>query len=1159
MFTHLHVHTEYSLLDGAARISDLMDACEKAGMDSIAITDHGAMFGVVDFYRAAKARGIHPVIGCEVYMAPRSRLQTEQRDRESYHLILLCENETGYKNLIWLVTQAYLDGFYYRPRIDWELLEGHTEGLIAMSACLSGQIPRLIRSGRYEEAKKTALRFSELFGPDHFYLELQDHGIPEERRVNLELVSLHEETGIPMTVTNDVHYVRKEDAEAQDILLCIQTGKTVDDPDRMKMEGDQFYFKTEEEMAAVFPWAREAMDNTHEIAMRCHFDFDFSTTYLPDFPTPGNEPHASYLRRLCEEGLPKRYETVTDELRARLDYELGVIESMGYVDYYLIVWDFIRYAREQGIEVGPGRGSGAGSLAAYCLDITQVDPIRYDLIFERFLNPERVSMPDFDVDFCYVRRSEVIDYVNRKYGSDHVAQIVTFGTLKARGVIRDVGRVLNLPYAEVDAVAKMIPMDKDVTIAGALESNRDLRDKAASDPGIARLLDLAKRLEGLPRHTSTHAAGVVISKNPIVQHVPLNRNGDVMTTQFPMTTIEELGLLKMDFLGLRTLTVIRDCLDMLAKKGIEIDLARLPMDDPEVYETISRGETDGMFQLESAGMRAFMRELKPDRFEDLVAGISLYRPGPMDYIPKYIASKKHPESVVYEHPLMKNALEVTYGCMVYQEQVMQLVRDMAGYSLGRSDLVRRAMAKKKHDVMRQEREYFVHGIVGEDGTVEIPGAVRMGVNEETANAVFDAMMDFANYAFNKSHAAAYAVVTYRTAWLKTHYPVEFMAANMNSYLENKVKVADAIQSCRQHGIAVEAPNVNHSGVGFTAEDGKIWFGLSAIRNVGTSAAGEIVRAREKGGLFRDLNDFLRRCGAEVQNKRLVESLIMAGAFDSLGRPRSQLLSVCEQVIERAHRENRGRSEGQVSLFDIGAGRDAEPEIPYPDLPEFPGSRLLAMEKEMMGVYASGHPLLAVENLQERFPVDSSWFVSESENDDEETDDTEPQGPRVEDGQIVRLAGIVTGLSVKMTKKNDSMAFLTLEDLRGQVEVLLFPAVYRNVKAVLEPDSLVCVEGRVTAREGESAKLIAQTVTRLDESEEKERPKGIAVRIPKGISAFQREAMFGALALHPGQAEVLVLDEETGKKYRIRSHHVRIEQSLLEDLNRILEGDCVQTL
>jgi len=1123
-------------------------------MEALAITDHGVMFGAVEFYKAAKARGIHPVIGCEVYVAPRSRLQMEAADREAAHLILLCENETGYKNLSFLVTRGFVDGFYYRPRIDYELLEEHAQGLICLSACLSGDIPRLLTQGRYREAKALALRLQSIFGPDRFYLELQDHGIPEQRQVNAELVRIHEETGIPLAATNDVHYVRREDAEAQDILLCIQTGKTVDEPERMRMQGDQFYLKTPEEMERLFAWRKDALENTGHIARRCRYDFDFNTSHLPDFPVPDGKPHLQYLRELCEEGLARRYHPVTQELRDRLAYELDVIGSMGFVDYFLIVWDFIRFARSRDIEVGPGRGSGAGSLAAYCLEITQVDPIEYGLIFERFLNPDRVSMPDFDVDFCYVRRGEVIEYVNEKYGEDHVAQIVTFGTMKARAVLRDVGRVMNMAYGDVDQVAKMIPMQLGITIEKALELNPELRQRVGDDPAVARLVSMARRLEGLPRHTSTHAAGVVISRLPLVEYLPLNRNGDVITTQFTMTTVEELGLLKMDFLGLRTLTVIRDCTDLLKERGVEVHIRGLDFADPEVYEAISRGETDGIFQLEGQGMRAFLRELKPDRFEDIIAGISLYRPGPMDYIPKYIAGKNNPACVRYDHPLMANALSVTYGCMVYQEQVMQLVRDLAGYSLGRSDLVRRAMSKKKHDVMVKEREYFIHGLTRDDGTVEVPGALRRGIPENVANKIFDDMMDFANYAFNKSHAAAYAVVAYQTAWLKVHYPVEFMASNMNSVLGNSGKIADYIQYCRKHAISVRPPDINRSGVGFTVEEQSIWFGLSAIRNVGRGAAEEILRERERGGEFPDLFDFIRRCGSEILNKRLVESLIMAGAFDSTGVYRSRMLAVFEQAMDAIGRAQKGSVKGQISLFELDGGREAEPLPQYPELAEHPRIRLLSMEKEMTGVYISGHPLGDYQEVLKNFPVDSSWF-GKAEDSEEEGDPDFAEEPRVTDGQSVKLAGIITERSTKATKSNELMAFLTLEDLHGQVEILVFPAVYRACRALTDPDTLVAVEGRVTVREGESAKVIAQSLSPL--SEGKRQARKLLIRVPKGVSAFQKEAMLGALASHPGDTNVYLYEEDTGKKFHLPNRSVNPEAGLLEDLQLILQADCVK--
>ncbi len=1143
-FTHLHVHTQYSLLDGAARIDELLDQCKADGMDSLAITDHGVMYGVVDFYKAAKARGIRPIIGCEVYVAPRSRKDMQAQDREAGHLVLLCENEEGYLNLIKMVSLGFTEGFYYRPRIDYSLLKQHSGGLIALSACLSGDIPKLIVQGRYEEAKALALQMKDIFGPAHYYLEMQDHGIPEQRQVNAELLRLSKETGIGLVATNDVHYVRREDAQAQDILLCIQTGKTVDDQDRMSMTGDQFYLKSPEEMEALFGWCPQALANTAEIAARCQVDFEFGHLHLPDFPTPGNEDHAQYFRRLCYEGLARRYDPITPEIQQRMEYEIRTIEQMGYVDYFLIVWDFIRFARSKNIEVGPGRGSGAGSICAYALAITEVDPIRYSLLFERFLNPDRVSMPDIDIDFCYERRGEVIDYVIEKYGADHVAQIITFGTMAARAVIRDVGRALNMSYGEVDVIAKMVPNELNITLQKALEKSSDLREKIAEDPAAARLMELARKLEGLPRHASTHAAGVVISQKPLTEYLPLARNGQVTTTQFPMTTVEELGLLKMDFLGLRTLTVIRDAVDMIcASTGEQVDIRGLSFDDPAVYGIISEGDTDGIFQLEGQGMRNFLRELKPDRFEDIIAGISLYRPGPMEYIPKYIHGKNHPDQVVYDHPLMERSLAVTYGCMVYQEQVMQIVRDLAGYSLARSDLVRKAMSKKKHDVMVKEREIFVHGLV-EDSQVVIPGCVRNGVPEATANKIFDDMMDFASYAFNKSHAAAYAVVAYRTAWLKAHHPVEFMAATLNSVMGNTPKVALYVAYCRKHGAKLLPPSINHSGVRFTVESGNVRFGLAAVRNVGEQAVKAILREREEKGPYRDLFDFLERIPGDVVNKRLVESLIKAGAFDHMGASRAQYLQVYEQAMDSAALQAKHNLAGQISLFDMGG--DSEDFKPHPDLPrvdELPQRALLSMEKEMTGIYISGHPLDDYREQLESFSVNSLQFPQD-----------ESESP-LHDGQNVTMAGIVTELATKTTRSNETMAFVTLDDLYGSVEALVFPAIFKRYRSILRQEEMVVLQGRASFREGEDGKLVVQNVQLL---QKQQRVDKLFLKQATDTPEFVMEAVKGALHGSPGGVPVYLFEEATGKKFLMgKDLWVDATPNLLEELRNLLGQDCVK--
>ncbi|NLG37966.1 MAG: DNA polymerase III subunit alpha [Clostridiales bacterium] len=1157
-FTHLHVHTEYSLLDGSARIPALVARCKAAGMDALAITDHGVMYGAVDFYKAAVAEGIRPIIGCEVYMAARRMTDMESTDRESAHLVLLAEDQTGYRNLVKLVSMGFTQGFYYKPRIDYDTLARHARGLICLSACLAGDIPRLLSEGRYDSARELALRLSAMFGPERFYLEMQDHGIPEQRQMNAELKRLSDETGIPLVATNDVHYVERDDSEAHDVLLCIQTGKTVDDTDRLRFETREFYLKTPEEMETLFSWCPEALENTSRVAQRCKVDFDFSKTHLPAFQLEEGMDHAEYLRRLCEEGLRRRFKNPAPELYERLRYELDTVIRMGYTDYFLIVWDFIRKAREMGIEVGPGRGSGSGSLAAYCLEITEVDPIRFKLLFERFLNPERISMPDFDVDFCYERRQEVIDYVVEKYGQDRVTQIITFGTMAARAAIRDVGRALNMSYGDVDRIAKMVPMQLGITLEKAQEINPQLRERMEADPQVKRLVDMATRLEGLPRHASTHAAGIVIFNGPATDYVPLQRNGDIVTTQFPWTTIEELGLLKMDFLGLRTLTVIRDAADMVREgRGVALDIRNLDLGDPAVYRLISEGDTDGVFQLESAGMRAFMRELAPDRFEDIIAGISLYRPGPMDFIPRYLEGKRNPESTHYDHPLMVDALSETYGCMVYQEQVMQIVRDMAGYSMGRSDLVRRAMAKKKHHVMEEERRNFVYGLE-QDGKIVVPGAIRNGVPEEVAHKVFDEMMDFASYAFPKGHATAYAIVAYRTAWLKCHYPVEFMAALMNSVMGQSGKIAAYIQYCRRHGIEVLPPDVNESGVRFTVEGRNIRFGLAAIRNVGQSAVRAVIAERERGGPYRDMGDFCERVGGDALNKRMLESLIKAGAFDGTGARRSQLMSVFESVLDGVHRDRQRNVKGQISLFDLAGDDESEFMVmpALPQIPEHPSRVLLAMEKEMTGVYISGHPLGEYRDEMQRFTINSLMF---SGADEEEGQDA--RTPEVKDGQPVEMAGIITDKSLKSTRSNEMMAFVTLEDLYGSVEVIVFPAVMRRCEGFLETDSVVAVAGRVSIREGEDAKLIADSFRPLAGAvpgEARSAGTRVLLTFSERMRDFVCEAAIGAAARYPGACPVWIDDHRTGRRYRLnKDHWIEATEDALMCLRDILGTDSVR--
>ena len=1070
-FAHLHLHTEYSLLDGANRIGPLLDRIKELGMDACAITDHGVMYGVVDFYQEAQKRGIHPVIGCEVYTCENME-DKRPGAREYNHLILLCENQMGYQNLIKLVSAGFTRGFYYRPRIDMALLRRHSEGLIALSACLSGKLPRLLADGLFESACQHAREMQEIFGAGNYFIELMDHGLEDEKRVLPELVRVSEETGIPLVCTNDCHYLSREDAAAQEVLMCIQTGKTLQDETRMRMETQELYVKSPEEMLALFPQYPDALARTEEIARRCHVEFDFSTIHLPHFQVPEGDTAEGMLRRLCQEGLAERYAPDRQDARDRLEYELSVIVSMGYVDYFLIVRDFIHYARSQGIVVGPGRGSGAGSIVAYSLGITALDPLKYNLLFERFLNPERVSMPDIDVDFCYERRQEVIDYVARRYGHDHVAQIITFGTLAPRAVIRDVGRVMGYPYAEVDAISKMVPMELNMTLERAMKLNPELRARYEQDERVHALIDTSLKLEGMPRHASTHAAGVLITHHPVTDYVPVQTNDEVITTQFPMGTIEKLGLLKMDFLGLRTLTVIRDALDLMRERGIDMKSTDIPLDDKSVYDMIAQGDTDGVFQLESGGMRAFLANMKPQNFEDIIAAISLYRPGPMDSIPRYIAGKQDAASIHYLHPKLEPILSVTYGCMVYQEQVMQIVRDLAGYSYGRSDLVRRAMAKKKHDVMAKEREYFIHGIVDEQGNVTVPGCVRNGVDAETASKIFDEMTAFASYACNKSHAAAYGVVAVQTAYLKLHYPVEFFAAMLNSVSGNAPKISVYVQYCRKHDIPVLPPDINESVRKFSVgrdERGKrgIRFGLGAIKGCGERALDDIIAERRARGPFKDIFDFCRRVTSEQMNKRVLEGLIKAGAFDQTGATRAQLISVYESALDGAVKERRSNIAGQLSLFGDGMLEEKAPPLPH--VGEYPLRVVLAMEKEFTGVYISGHPLDEYAGALSGLTMNTSVINEALEA---------PDKGLSWDGTNVRMGGMLVDVRQKATKKGDMMAFAMLEDLTGQIEALVFPSTYERFGPLLQPDTAVVLEGRLSFREDEDPKLLLESVTPL---------------------------------------------------------------------------------
>ena len=1117
-FAHLHLHTEYSLLDGACRIKKLPALIKELGMDACAITDHGVLYGVVDFYTACQDAGVHPVIGCEMYLCPNMD-EKVYANREYSHLILLCENNTGYQNLMYLCSEAFTRGFYYKPRIDYKLLREHSEGLICLTACLSGDLPKLLLDGRIAEAEKYTREMAALFGPDHFYIEIMDHGISEEKRLLPRIIDMSERTGIPLVVTNDCHYMRREDAETQEVLMCIQTGKTLDDENRMRMDTDQLYVKSEDEMLALFPGHADAVQRAHDIAMRCNVTFDFNTVHLPHFPVPEGETSDTLLRKLVEEGFAKRYAADDPVARERLEYEIGVITQMGYVDYFLIVWDFVKFAKDAGIMVGPGRGSGAASIVAYCLNITQLDPIRYNLTFERFLNPERVSMLDIDMDFCYERRQEVINYVAHKYGQDHVCQIITFGTMAARGVIRDVGRVLGYTYAETDQIAKQVPMDLGMTLEKALTLSTELKAGYENDPRIKRLIDISLKLEGMPRHASTHAAGVLITGEPAVHFVPLQTNEDVVTTQFPMGIIGKLGLLKMDFLGLRTLTVIRDTLDLMRSQGVNMKPEDIPMDDPAIYQMISQGDTDGVFQLEGGGMRTFLTNMQPENFEDIIAAISLYRPGPMESIPRYIAGKRDPASVHYETPQLAPILDVTYGCMVYQEQVMQIVRDLAGYSYGRSDLVRRAMAKKKKDVMAAERKNFVYGSEKE----HVPGAVNRGVPAAVAEHIFDEMTAFASYAFNKAHAACYAVVAVQTGWLKYYYPAEFMAAMMNSVVGNAAKVAAYIQYCRKKEIPVLPPHVNFSDRKFTVETNKegvkcVRMGMSGVKNVGNSAVDAIVQERRLSGPYRDVFEFCHRIDSEAVNKRAVESLIMAGCFDHMGATRLQCMRVFDQALEANSAKRRQNVVGQISLFDMGQPTaDLAIEDTYPDVGEYPYKQLLSMEKEMTGVYVSGHPLDEYRKELEALEINTAWVAELKERPDAGID---------EDGRQVVMGGILTALRPKATKKGAMMGFITLEDLTGQIECLLFPRIFERYNKLLELDMPVLLTGHLSVREEEDTKLLVDVVeplVQLPPPEEPmsdiERAKRSPVKLYLRMQRSQMDEVKEVLQRQPGKVPV----------------------------------------
>ncbi|MGN0157104.1 MAG: DNA polymerase III subunit alpha [Lachnospiraceae bacterium] len=1147
-FVHLHTHTEYSLLDGSNKIKEYVKRVKELGMDSAAITDHGVMYGVIDFYRAAKEAGINPVIGCEVYVAPNSRFDKEITggDDRYYHLVLLAENNTGYANLMKIVSKGFTEGYYYKPRVDMEILQKYHEGIIALSACLAGEVAVNIRKGMIEEAKKAALRYLDCFGKDNYFLELQDHGIPEQETVNTALLNISKELDIPLVATNDVHYTYAEDAKPHDILLCIQTGKKLADTDRMRYEGGQYYVKSEEEMKALFPYAWEAVENTQRIADRCHVEIVFGDTKLPKFEVPTGYDSWGYLNELCTNGLKERYPDDDGTLRKRLDYELATIRNMGYVDYFLIVWDFINYAREQGIPVGPGRGSAAGSIVAYCLHITNIDPIKYQLLFERFLNPERVSMPDIDIDFCFERRQEVIDYVGRKYGADKVVQIVTFGTMAAKAVIRDVGRVMDLPYSFVDGIAKMIPNELNITIDRALELNPDLKNSYDQDEQIHTLIDMSKRLEGLPRHTSMHAAGVVICPEAADEFVPLSRGSDgSITTQFTMTTLEELGLLKMDFLGLRTLTVISNAVKNVEKtKGIHLNMDEIDYDDKEVLASLGTGKTDGVFQLESGGMKSFMKELKPQSLEDVIAGISLYRPGPMDFIPKYIKGKNNNSKITYLCPQLEPILAPTYGCIVYQEQVMQIVRDLGGYTLGRSDLVRRAMSKKKQHVMEEERKNFIYG----NEQAGVPGCIKNGIDEEVAGQIYDDMMDFAKYAFNKSHAACYAVVSYQTAFLKYYYPVEFMAALLTSVIDNAGKVSEYILTCRNMGISILPPDINQGEAGFSVSDGSIRYALTAVKGVGRPVIDSIVEERMQRGPYKNLEDFISRNADKELNKRVIENFIKAGALDGLGGSRKQFMSIYVRILDHIQNDKKNNMAGQISLFDIVSEEEKEDfDIKMPDVGEYTKEMILAFEKEVLGIYISGHPLEEYESI---------WRKNITNTTADFVLDEEINEMRVQDGAKVTIGGIITEKKIKYTKNNQVMAFLTLEDLVGTIEVIVFPKTYQTCASLLTEDNKVFLKGRVSAEEEKDGKVICESVVSFDDI-----PKELWIKF-KTQEAYQEaeKELFSILNASEGNDRV-VLYIETPKmmKKLPPNRNVSARKELLTALTSLFGEDNIRVV
>ena len=1155
-FAHLHVHTEYSLLDGACRMERLLDAAKEMGQTAVAITDHGCMYGVVEFYKAAKKRGIQPILGCEVYVARRTRFdKVHELDGENRHLVLLCENETGYHNLLALVSKAWVEGFYSKPRVDLDLLREYHEGLIALSACLAGEIPRALTRGDYEGAREAALRYEGIFGRGNFYLELQDHGMAEQKRINPQLIRLSRETGIPLVATNDCHYIAPEDSRMHRVLLCIQTGRTIEDENAMEFGSEEFYFKSEEEMRALFPDVPEAADNTVKIAQRCQVELEFGKTKLPAFFTPDGSDNLEFFRRLCQEGLARRYgENPPQEYRDRLEYEIRVISQMGYVNYYLIVWDFIRYARSVGIPVGPGRGSGAGSLAAYCVGITNVDPMRYDLLFERFLNPERVSMPDFDIDFSDERRDEIIGYVVDKYGADHVAQIVTFGTMAARGALRDVGRALNIPYNKVDQVAKLVPLSLGMTLDTAMKQSKELREKVEADPQVKELWDMARKVEGMPRHASTHAAGVVITDKPVMDYVPLSKNDDAVVTQYTMTAIEELGLLKMDFLGLRNLSVIDHAEKLVRRREAGFSIEAAPEDDGAVFHMLSEGHSEGVFQLESPGMKRLLVQAQPACVEDLIAIISLYRPGPMQFIPQYLESRKNPESVHYRHPLLRPILEPTGGCIIYQEQVMQIFRDLAGYSLGRADIVRRAMAKKKHDVLEREREVFLHGQQREDGTWEVDGCLRRGVDQQTALELFKEIESFASYAFNKPHAAGYAVVAYQTAYLKCHYPCEYMAALLSSVLGQTGKVAEYIEECGRLGISVLPPHVNYSDMGFTVVGKSIRFGLLAVKNLGRNVIARMVEERRGGGEFTSFYNFCKRMAGRDLNRRAIESLVKCGALDGLGNNRREMLLAVERVLDSLEADKRRNVEGQMGFFDApGSAQGGEP--PLEKTEDFSAADKLNMEKEVTGMYLSGHPMAAYAGLYQEGGYARMDEILQSAG--------ERETGRYQDGQWVTLLGMVVGVRKKATKNNAQMAFVSLEDMYGAITALVFPKVLEQYGSLLYEGAVVAVQGKLSFTEDKAPELVCQSLGKPADPVSVKAPAGKPVRPglylrlssqkdPRYDKAMRYIAVFDG-----GATDLYLTFQDTGKLLRAPAKfRVEINRPLLRALKELLGAENV---